>query len=83
MIKPLLLITLAALTGCTDTTVVKHSLNGRGYSDVQLTGYTFAQCGIAVGFRATKDGQTIDGHVCSEWRTKVNSVKEADENART
>jgi hypothetical protein len=81
MIKPLLLIALAALTGCTDTTAVKHSLNGRGYSAVELTGYTLAKCGLAVGFRATKNNLKISGHVCSEWRAKVNSIKENNDDA--
>jgi hypothetical protein len=67
---------LATLSGCKDTDTVKHSLNGRGYSSVQLTGYTIKGCGVAIGFKAVdRTDHHVVGHVCAELRTKINSVE--------
>ena len=71
----LLIAALAALTGCQDADTIKRSLNGHGYSSVDLTGYTLKKCGLAIGFRAiTQDLQPISGHVCTELRTRVISL---------
>lgn len=71
----LAVIILSAVTGCQDAKKVKRSLNGRGYSQVELTGYTPSNCGMAIGFNATtQEGARITGTVCSEWKQKTTAV---------
>jgi hypothetical protein len=44
-------------------------LKSQGYSDIHLTGYKVFACGrgdfFSSGFKAVKDGQQIEGVVCS------------------
>jgi hypothetical protein len=74
--RPIIALALVvSLTGCQDVSTVKHSLNGRGLSGVELTGYTLKSCGMAIGFRAlNQEGDMVQGHICSEWKAKASSV---------
>lgn len=69
------LLILATTTGCQDAQRAKHSLNGRGYSQVQLTGYEPSTCGLGIGFLATgPDGMLVKGVICSKWELKTTAV---------
>ena len=71
----LAVIILSAVTGCQDAQKVKRSLNGRGYSQVELAGYTSSSCGMAIGFNAiTQEGARITGVICSAWKQKITAV---------
>ena len=58
-----------ALTGCTDPEGARRVLEVDGFTEIEMTGYKGWLCSdkdtFATGFRATKNGRTISGAVCS------------------
>lgn len=68
-----LILTVATmLAACTDETAARKALAGSGFTDVQLTGYTYFGCGkedtFHTGFEARgPSGQFVNGVVCSGW----------------
>lgn len=59
-----------ALAGCTDTNGAKQALAQAGYTNVEITGYTFWGCSdrdtFHTGFKATgPNGHPVKGVVCS------------------
>lgn len=70
MNKILLLITVLTLTGCTNADKATSVLQKQGYSEVEITGYSFFSCSeddfYATGFEAKSlTGEYISGTVCS------------------
>jgi predicted small secreted protein len=67
-----LILTLVALTGCTDETAARNALEGSGFKDIKLTGYSYFGCDkndtFHTGFEARgPSGQFVEGVVCSGW----------------
>jgi hypothetical protein len=72
MKKILILLLVAALmTGCTQPDKASSILKRDGYQNIELTGYKWFACSeddfFHTGFKATKNGQEVEGVVCSEW----------------
>lgn len=70
--KKLLLATvlMAAVAGCTAPTKATKVLKDQGYTDIQITGYSWFMCSeqdtFSTGFRATApSGAVVTGAVCS------------------
>ncbi|QRE00163.1 hypothetical protein [Burkholderia phage BCSR5] len=62
----------AFLTGCTDSSKAKQTLEAAGYTDIQITGYDVFACSkddtFHTGFTARNPrGQFVEGTVCSAW----------------
>jgi hypothetical protein len=58
------------LCGCTSSTDATKALKGAGYTDINITGYAWFECGkddtFATGFTATgPTGEHVEGAVCS------------------
>lgn len=63
------LMTLCFAAGCTDADNAQRVLTAQGYTDIELTGYSFFGCGQddfkRTGFRArAPGGQPVEGVVC-------------------
>lgn len=70
MRKLLLVIALFAI-GCTDGAAARSALEDDGYTDIELTGYSFFGCGdddtFHDGFRARRGDRVVEGVVCCGW----------------
>lgn len=70
--KILIIVSLATLlTGCYDTDTATAVLDDSGYTEVQITGYSFLSCPddavYSTGFRAYNTaGNFVTGAVCSD-----------------
>lgn len=58
--------------GCTDKNGAIRALTEQGYTNIQITGYSWFSCGqddaFSTGFTATsQNGSQIEGAVCSGW----------------
>jgi len=58
------------LSGCTDASKAKQALRSQGFTNIEITGYEFFECGeddqFHTGFKATNpNGVRIKGTVCS------------------
>ena len=63
------LVNVLFLGGCTDAPKATNLLQSQGYSQVEITGYSFFGCGESdawrTGFKATSpNGQRVEGVVC-------------------
>lgn len=63
------IVMLLALIGCTDETNTRRTLDSAGYTDIEVTGYEWLECGkddtYHTGFRAKNPkGQVVTGTVC-------------------
>lgn len=72
MKKTLSIVALLALSACSSSDQVTRALQGAGYKDIRITGYSFFGCdekdSFHTGFEATgPNGQRVDGVVCSGW----------------
>jgi len=70
MKKILAAMALITLCGCTDATGAKKALEGAGYSNIQMTGYSMFSCGqddvYKTKFSATgPTGKQVTGAVCA------------------
>ena len=59
-------------SGCTASNEATRALEGAGYTQIQITGYSWFGCGkddtFATGFEATgPSGKHVSGVVCSGW----------------
>lgn len=64
------LIALALLAGCTNNDGASKALANAGYTNVELTGYSWLSCSdtdqYSTGFKATgPTGKQVEGVVCS------------------
>ncbi len=70
MKKPILtILSLFLLTACTDDDASRRTLDDAGYTNIQLTGHKFFECGkddtYSTGFKAKNfHGKSVDGTVC-------------------
>jgi hypothetical protein len=60
------------LSACSSSDQATRALQGAGYKDIRITGYSFFGCdekdSFHTGFEATgPNGQRVDGVVCSGW----------------
>lgn len=72
MKKTLSIVALLALSACSSSDQATRALQGAGYKDIRITGYSFFGCdekdSFHTGFEATgPNGQRVDGVVCSGW----------------
>jgi hypothetical protein len=70
--KKLLIIAAILLTGCTSQDKSFKALEASGYTNINMTGYSFFGCGdkdtFRDGFTATgANGKQISGVVCAGW----------------
>lgn len=74
------LVSLAMLSGCTDSVNAEKVLKKSGYSDITTTGYSWFACGrddtLATGFKAKgPSGEVVTGTVCSGLLFKSSTVR--------
>lgn len=67
-----ILVVLAALTACSDNDGARKALEGAGYSDIKIDGYSFTGCGqndwTSTEFHAKgPTGKPVEGVVCGGW----------------
>jgi hypothetical protein len=72
MKKIAIVLAMIALAGCTDETAARKALEGSGFKDIKLTGYSYFGCDkndtFHTGFEARgPSGQFVEGVVCSGW----------------
>lgn len=72
MKKTISIVALLALSACSNSEQATRALQGAGYKDISITGYSLFGCGenefSHTGFEATgPNGQRVDGVVCSSW----------------
>jgi hypothetical protein len=70
--RTLILAAALALTGCTSHNDAKRALEGAGYTNIELGGYAWFDCGrgddFATEFKATgPTGKRVQGAVCTGW----------------
>lgn len=57
------------MVGCTRSDLATRVLQDNGFKNVEITGWRPFMCGeddhFSTGFRATKEGRTVTGCVCS------------------
>ncbi len=66
--------------GCTDEANTRRTLSNSGYSDIQITGYSWFECGdddlFHTGFTAKNPvGKQVDGTVCCGALTKGCTIR--------
>ena len=66
------LLVAASLAGCTDETAARKALSASGFTEINITGYTYFGCDkndtFHTGFEARgPSGQFVVGEVCSGW----------------
>lgn len=71
---------LVALAGCTDSKNAERVLESAGYSDIQITGYSFFACSKddtqSTGFKAKgPSGKPVSGAVCSGIVIKNSTIR--------
>lgn len=75
-----IVIFLAIVVGVTDEEGARSTLEGAGYSEVQITGYSFFACGdgdwYSTGFKAIgPGGSPVSGAVCSGLIVKNSTIR--------
>lgn len=78
--KKLILLSVLAMTGCTDEAATRSTLDKSGYTDIVITGYSPWVCGdddtYETGFRAKNPaGKIVEGTVCCGALTKGCTVR--------
>lgn len=77
--KKMILIFALFLSACTDPHGANITLRRQGYENITITGYDFFGCGkgdtFHTGFVAYKDGNRIEGVVCSSLFTKASTIR--------
>jgi hypothetical protein len=77
--KKMILILALFLSACTDPQGAIITLSKQGYENITITGYDFFGCGkddsVHTGFIAYKDGNRIEGVVCSSLFTKASTIR--------
>ncbi|MET3232228.1 UNVERIFIED_ORG: hypothetical protein ABIC54_004433 [Burkholderia sp. 1263] len=68
----MVLAVLTLLAACTDETAARKALAGSGFTDINITGYSYFGCDkhdtFSTGFEARgPSGQFVSGVVCSGW----------------
>jgi len=68
------------LTACTDESNTRKTLHNAGFTDVEITGYSFFECGeddtYHTGFKAKNPhGDTVTGTVCCGMLTKGCTIR--------
>lgn len=71
---------ICVLSGCSDSETATKALRGAGYSDIQITGYSWFSCGkddtFSTGFKAKgPTGVYVEGAVCSSWFMKNSTIR--------
>lgn len=69
-LKIFALLCVGVVAGCTDSNGAVKALEGAGYKDIQLTGYSFLSCSkedvFSTGFKAVgPSGKHVSGAVCA------------------
>ena len=72
MKKIIYILVLLALSACSNSEQATRALQGAGYKDINITGYSLFGCAdedyIRTGFKAIgPSGQQVNGVVCSGW----------------
>lgn len=69
--KLFLLFLLLFVAGCTQPDKATIALQRDGYTEIQITGYSWFGCGkdddFSTGFIAKKNGKQVTGVYCSGW----------------
>ena len=68
------------LCACTNEESAMRALNGAGYKDIQMTGYSFFQCSeddfYSTGFEAIgPTGNKVSGAVCAGFWLKGSPIR--------
>lgn len=78
----LLIVTVLAflIAGCTKPESARHTLMQAGYTDIQITGYSFFSCGkddfYQTGFIAKgPTGMRVEGAVCEGFWFKNSTIR--------
>lgn len=71
---------LLVLAGCTDESGARRVLQGAGYTEIRMTGYSFFSCSkddtYSTGFVAKgPTGQSVTGSVCSGVFFKNSTIR--------
>ncbi|VVE90780.1 hypothetical protein [Pandoraea bronchicola] len=71
---------LALLSACTDPDAARRALEGAGYTNIHIDGYSFFGCGdnddYSTAFTATgPSGVPVAGAVCSGFLTKAATIR--------
>jgi hypothetical protein len=66
------ILTVLALSACSDEPTARRVLTKAGYTDIEITGFDVLMCGHndtrSTGFRATSpSGRHVKGAVCTGW----------------
>lgn len=73
------LLVISTFNGCTDKENAERILSQDGYTDIQITGYTFFACSSddfqRTGFIAKKGNKLIEGSVCSGLLFKNSTIR--------
>jgi len=73
------ILALYLLTGCTDKENATRILNLQGFENISITGYNIFSCGKDdfqhTGFIAYKDGNKVEGTVCSGLIFKDSTIR--------
>lgn len=80
MIRSGVVVAVALLAGCSDSETALRTLQGAGYKDINITGYTPFMCGkddtFSTGFEATgPTGVRVTGAVCSGLLVKGATIR--------
>lgn len=80
MKKTVAFVSIVVLAGCTDESHSRKTLRSSGYSDIEITGYNWLECGegdaFHTGFRAKNPrGETVEGTVCCGLATKGCTIR--------
>ena len=78
--KKILLLIALVLLSCTDETAARRALRSQGFTDVQITGYSWLECGeddfSHTGFRAKNPhGEIVTGTVCCGFIAKGCTIR--------
>lgn len=79
MKKLLLVIMVSFIIGCTNSNSATELLEKEGYTDIEMTGYSWFGCSeddfYHTGFKAKKNGKEITGTVCEGFLFKGKTIR--------
>ena len=79
MKKFMLIIVVVFMVGCTRPESARELLQREGYTNIEITGYAWFACGkddwSQTGFRAKKNGITIEGAICEGLIFKNKTIR--------
>lgn len=79
MKKLLLVIMVSFIIGCTNSNSAIELLEKEGYTDIEITGYSWFECSkddfYHTGFKAKKNGKEIIGTVCEGLLFKGKTIR--------